>query len=130
MRSLASVIGKTQINGLDGDGYKKLSEAICNQIGTIVNQSLYEGPSPYTEFVSWISGTDREHPVEIFTTNYDQLFEQALERSRAPYFDGFTGASAPFFDPSSVASNDLPSRWTRLWKLHGSLGWTANARGE
>jgi hypothetical protein len=29
-----------------------------------------------------------------------------------------------------VASNDLPSRWTRLWKLHGSLGWKAGANGE
>ena len=41
-----------------------------------------DGPSPYTEFVTWISGTGREHPVEIFTTNYDLLFEQALERTR------------------------------------------------
>ncbi len=68
--------------------------------------------------------------MEIFTTNYDLLFEQALERTRVPFFDGFSGASEPFFDPSSVASNDLPARWTRLWKLHGSLGWAANARGE
>lgn len=130
VRSLASVIGKTTVHDLDGAGYKKLSEAICNQIGIIVNKPLHEGPSPYTEFVSWINGTGREHPVEIFTTNYDLLFEQALERTRVPFFDGFTGASEPFFDPSSVASNDLPARWTRLWKLHGSLGWAANARGE
>ncbi|MBL8380990.1 MAG: SIR2 family protein [Burkholderiales bacterium] len=130
VRSLAVVIGKTTVHDLDGDGYKKLSEAICKQIGAIVNKPLYEGSSPYTEFVTWISGTGREHPVEIFTTNYDLLFEQALERMRVPYFDGFSGASEPFFDPSSVASNDLPARWTRLWKLHGSLGWAANARGE
>jgi len=130
VRSLASVIGKSQVNNLDSDGYKKLGDAICAEIGTIVDQSLFEGPSPYTEFVSWIKGTDRDHPVEIFTTNYDLLFEQALERARAPYFDGFTGAFEPFFDPSSVSSNDLPSRWTRLWKLHGSLGWRANSRGE
>jgi len=130
VRSLAGVIGKTKVNGLDGDGYKKLSEEICTQIGDIVNKPLYEGCSPYTEFVTWISGTGREHPVEIFTTNYDLLFEQALERARIPYFDGFSGASEPFFDPSSVASNDLPVRWTRLWKLHGSLGWAANSRGE
>jgi hypothetical protein len=39
------------------------------------------------------------------------------------YFDGFTGGREPFFDPASVAGGDLPSRWTRLWKLHGSLGW-------
>tara|TARA_R110002110_G_scaffold405550_1_gene624805 strand:- start:74941 stop:76026 length:1086 start_codon:yes stop_codon:yes gene_type:complete len=130
VRSLAGVIGKTKVHDLDGEGYAKLSDAICEHIGTIVNQPLHDGPSPYVEFVTWISGTGREHPVEIFTTNYDLLFEQALERTRVPYFDGFTGASEPFFDPSSVACNDLPARWTRLWKLHGSLGWTANAQGE
>ncbi|WAS55388.1 SIR2 family protein [Burkholderia ambifaria] len=130
VRSLAGVIGKAKVNELDGEGYRQLSEAICEQIGKIVNQPLFDGPSPYTEFVTWISGAGREHPIEIFTTNYDLLFEQALERARVPYFDGFAGANQPFFDPSTVASNDLPARWTRLWKLHGSLGWTANARGE
>jgi hypothetical protein len=130
VRSLAGVIGKTKVHDLDGGGHKRLSEAICRQIGKIVDQQLHAGPSPYTDFVTWISGTGREHPVEIFTTNYDRLFEQALERTRVPFFDGFTGSYEPFFDPSSVASNDLPARWTRLWKLHGSLGWDSNARGE
>jgi hypothetical protein len=130
VRSLSGVIGKTKVHELDADGYKKLSEAICKQIGTIVNQHLPDGPSSYSEFVAWISGTDREHAVEIFTTNYDLLFEQAFERARTPYFDGFSGSSEPFFDPSSVASDDLPARWTRIWKLHGSLGWAANPKGE
>ena len=57
VRSLAGVIGKTKVHDLDGEGYKKLSEAICGQIGIIVNKPLYDGPSPYTEFVTWISGT-------------------------------------------------------------------------
>lgn len=130
VRTLGSVLGKMEIHGLDGAGFKKLSESICDQIGQIVNKPLHEGPSPYTEFVSWISGTPREHAVEVFTTNYDLLFEQAFERLRVPFFDGFSGSSEPFFDPSTVAGNDLPARWTRLWKLHGSLGWSANARGE
>lgn len=130
VRTLGSVLGKTEKHGLDGAGFKKLSESICDQIGQIVNKPLHDGPSPYTEFVSWISGTPREHAVEVFTTNYDLLFEQAFERLRVPFFDGFSGSSEPFFDPSTVAGNDLPARWTRLWKLHGSLGWTANARGE
>lgn len=130
VRTLSSVLGTTKVHGLNGSEYKQLSEEICRLIGEIVNKPLFDEPSPYTEFVAWISGTAREHPVEIFTTNYDLLFEQALERARAPYFDGFTGANQPFFDPASVASNDLPARWTRLWKLHGSLGWTANSRGE
>lgn len=35
----------------------------------------------------------------------------------------FSGGHAPFFDASTVANDDMPSRWARLWKLHGSLGW-------
>lgn len=130
VRSLAGVIGKAKVHGIDGAGFKELGDAICSEIGKIVNQDLPAGTSPYTEIVAWITGADRQHPVEIFTTNYDLLFEQALERSKTPYFDGFSGANEPFFDPSTVASNDLPSRWVRLWKLHGSLGWTTNAKRE
>ena len=130
VRSLAGVIGSATVHGLNGEGYQKLGQAICERIGAIVNQPLPAGDSPYSELVTWISGTGREHPIEIFTTNYDLLFEQALERAHVPYFDGFAGASEPFFDPSSVASNDLPARWVRVWKLHGSLGWASNSRGE
>lgn len=130
IRSLAGIIGKTPVHGLDAAGHKRLGEAICVEIGKIVNRPLPDGPSPYTQFVTWMSGTDREHPIEIFTTNYDLLFEQAHQRAKVPCFDGFTGVSEPFFDPSSVAGNDLPSRWTRIWKLHGSLGWSRNERGE
>lgn len=130
VRSLAGVIGKAKVHGLDADGFQVLGAKICESIGAVVNQPLPDGPSPFAEIVSWTSGADREYPVEIFTTNYDLLFEQALERVRVPFFDGFAGATEPFFEPSTVASNDLPARWVRIWKLHGSLGWKANSRGE
>jgi hypothetical protein len=130
VRSLSAVIGTAKVHGLDAAGYKTLSESLCAEIGKIVDKDLPIGPSPYSDFVNWISGADRDHSVEIFTTNYDLLFEKALERAKVPYFDGFSGSSEPFFDPSTVASNDLPPRWTRLWKLHGSIGWTSNKRGE
>jgi len=130
VRTLAGVIGTTEVHGLDAGGHEALGEAICDEIGKIANKSLPGSVSPFSEIVSWISGTDRSHAVEIFTTNYDLLFEQALEQAKAPYFDGFTGAREPFFDPSSVANDDLPPRWTRLWKLHGSLGWKSNSREE
>jgi hypothetical protein len=131
VRGLSGVIGSTKVHGLDGNGFKALSELICNEIGKIVGAELPDGVSAYSELTSWISGTDREHSVEIFTTNYDLLFEQALERGRTPYFDGFAGAKKPFFDPASVANSDqLPSRWARVWKLHGSLGWETNKNGD
>ncbi|MGY8684094.1 SIR2 family protein [Bradyrhizobium sp. UFLA05-153] len=96
---------------------------MCNAIGTIVGAKLPEERSAYHELVTWISGTQRPHPVEVFTTNYDLLLEEAFESAKVPYFDGFSGGHAPFFDPVTVAGNDLPPRWSRLWKLHGSLGW-------
>ena len=130
IRSLSGVIGATKVHDLDGQGYNKMAEAICKEIGRIVQVRLPEGSTPYCELVSWITGAPRTYPVEIFTTNYDLLFEEAFERAQAPYFDGFTGAREAFFDPASVSSDRLPPRWTRLWKMHGSLGWKANEKGE
>lgn len=130
IRSLSKVIGKAQVHGLDADGFAAFGEAICDEIGRIVDVRLPPSGSAYANLVNWITGTNRDHPVEIFTTNYDLLFEEAFESVRAPYFDGFTGGREPFFDPVSVAGSDLPTRWTRLWKLHGSLGWRASEKGE
>lgn len=123
IRLLQQALGPAQVHGLDSEGYKALGAEVCKKIGEVVGAGLPKERSPYTELVAWVSGTLRAHAVEIFTTNYDLLFEEAFERSRASYFDGFTGGHLPFFDPVSVAGDDLPPRWSRLWKLHGSLGW-------
>lgn len=130
IRSLSTVIGTTKVHNLNGDGYKAMAERICDEIGKIVNVRLPIKSSPYSELISWITGAPRAHPVEIFTTNYDLLFEEAFERARAPYFDGFTGSREAFFDPASISGDALSPRWTKLWKLHGSLGWRANDQGE
>lgn len=123
VRQLSQAIGSAEVYGLNGNGYDKLAEKICNKIGEIVAPELPQEPNPYTEFVSWIGGTHREHPIEIFTPNYDLLIEEAFERARLPYFDGFSGAHRPFFDAASISDDSLPARWSRLWKIHGSLGW-------
>ncbi|GAB9155271.1 SIR2 family protein [Bradyrhizobium diazoefficiens] len=126
VRRLAQAIGSEQVYGLNGEAYEKLGERICNVIGDRVASRLPNEENPYSELVSWIAGTQREHPVEIFTPNYDLLLEEAFERARMPYFDGFTGAHMPFFDPVSISTDVLPKRWSRLWKMHGSLGWDVN----
>ena len=123
VRLLQQALGGVKVYGLDGNGFKSLAGEICSRIGQVVGADLPKQRNAYSELVAWISGAVREHSVEVFTTNYDLLFEEAFERVRVPYFDGFTGGSAPFFDPVSVASDDLPPRWARLWKLHGSIGW-------
>jgi hypothetical protein len=123
VRLLEQALGVTKVNGLDGKGYGELGQHICAKIGELVGAELPQGSNAYTELIGWISGTFRTNAVEIFTTNYDLLFEEAFERARSPYFDGFTGGNAPFFDPPTVAGDSLPARWSRLWKLHGSIGW-------
>jgi hypothetical protein len=69
-------------------------------------------------------------PVQVFTTNYDLLVEQALERRKVAYFDGFMGSREPIFDIQSIEEDSLPSRWTLLWKLHGSINWRQDENGE
>ena len=130
VRMLAEVIGDGKIFDFTAKEFKDLSEAICNSIRDVVSQDLPSGANPYSELVSWINGINRKYAVEIFTTNYDLLIENALERAKTPYFDGFSGSKSAFFDPSSISKNDLPPRWVRLWKLHGSIGWESNENGE
>lgn len=130
IRSLADVIGSSTIYGYDDKKFIALTENICNSIKKVVDKELPSSPTPYCELVSWINGINRKHGVEVFTTNYDLLLEQALERVKTPYFDGFSGARNAFFDPSSISRNDLPPRWVRLWKLHGSIGWEIGENSE
>lgn len=120
---MAQAIGGSKIYDLNGEGYDALGQQICDEIGRLVDAKLPPTPNPYTKLVSWIGGVHREFPIEIFTPNYDLLVEEAFERASLPYFDGFTGAHTPFFDPVSIADDQLPARWSRIWKLHGSLGW-------
>jgi hypothetical protein len=68
-------------------------------------------------------------PVTIFTTNYDLLMEQAFEDLGVPYFDGFVGARHPFFDLHAIEEDELPSRWARFWKIHGSVNWHQSEEG-
>ncbi|HGM6322708.1 TPA: SIR2 family protein [Serratia marcescens] len=130
VRTLGDIIGEYSVHGGDAETYKKLELDICSKIKDVVSKSLPEHQNPYSELISWINGINRTHGVEIFTTNYDLLCEDALERSQTPFFDGFTGSRYSFFDPASISTNDLPPRWVRLWKLHGSIGWTMRPNGQ
>jgi len=77
----------------------------------------------HSNFSGWIEKARRRYPAEIFTTNYDYLFEMALEGLGIPYFDGFSGGFEPFFCPEAVEDIDAYTHLVKLWKMHGSLGW-------
>lgn len=123
VRSLSILIGSQTVHGKTAEQFREIAERICDSVGRHAAVRLPAEPNAFFELAAWIGGTERAHPVEVFTTNYDLLIEEALERAEIPFFDGFTGTHEPFFDPASIARNDLPSRWARVWKLHGSIGW-------
>ena len=130
IRALRAVAGKDTVRGLSADQLDKLDEQICEFIHRTVNKDLPNNETPYHRVAIWTNAIPRDFPVEIFTTNYDMLLEQALEESRVPYFDGFSGARRPLFDPRAIEEEDLLPRWTRLWKLHGSVNWYQNDNRE
>lgn len=126
VRQLAEAVGSNEVYGYGRSFFNSLADAICTKIGEIVDRPLPRQSNAYSRLVSWIGGIQRVHPVEVFTPNYDLLLEEAFERNEQPFFDGFVGSHRPFFDPSSVGSRVFPSHWSRIWKLHGSLGWEAD----
>ena len=123
LRTLISISGGDEVRGLQAAEMESLEIAISDEIYQLANVSLPAQKGPYHHLAQWIGAATREHGVELFTTNYDLLIEEALEEMRIPYFDGFIGARNPFFDPFAIDEEELPSRWAGLWKLHGSISW-------
>ena len=130
IESKRAVIGAGTLNGLDSKGFTKLAKVVKEQVVMLV--SIHERLSDaadrkrlsHSQFSNWIQKARRRFPAEIFTTNYDYLFEMALEGSGIPYFDGFSGGFEPFFCPEAVEDVEAYPHLVKLWKMHGSLGWS------
>ncbi|MCM3566015.1 MULTISPECIES: SIR2 family protein [Comamonadaceae] len=123
LRTLANRRGTAEILGMSKENLSDLDNKVCALIATEMRKPLPAYRSSYNRFASWVGGVQRDAPAEIFTPNYDLLFEQALEQHPLPHFDGFVGSREPWFDLASIEHDVIPARWTRLWKLHGSINW-------
>lgn len=78
--------------------------------------------------------------VNVFSTNFDMFFEDACERLKAPYNDGFAGQLSPEFDVGNFNkiqrykslqfdnTSDIPL--FNIIKLHGSLSWRTSPDSE
>ncbi|MDT0650832.1 SIR2 family protein [Autumnicola edwardsiae] len=137
-----SFIGKSILNSLNKDEFADLIKRIkkevrkkvsvhqvdlCNiaskkEFRQIVTKDIVS-ELVQTDFANWIGQAERKYPIEVFTTNYDFLFELGLEHKDIPYYDGFCGSLRAFFNPESVEDFSFLSNQTKLWKIHGSLGW-------
>lgn len=130
IESKRAVIGAGTLNGLGSTGFSELAKLVKEQVVKLV--SIHERLSDtadrkklsHSQFSNWIQKARRRFPAEIFTTNYDYLFEMALEGSGIPYFDGFSGGFEPFFCPEAVEDVEAYPHLVKLWKMHGSLGWS------
>jgi hypothetical protein len=123
LRTLCARRGKSDVDKMPKERLRSLDKKVCDLIVDQVGKRLPTHWCAYNRFASWLSGLQSLAPVEIFTPNYDLLLEEALEWKRIPHFDGFVGSFQPFFDLASIEQDAIPDRWTRLWKLHGSINW-------
>jgi hypothetical protein len=124
-----AVIGAGKLNGLDSTAFSKLATLVKTRVVKLV--SVHDNlladdrkKLAHARLANWVQKARRRFPVEIFTTNYDYLFEIALEGSGIPYFDGFSGSFEPFFCPEAVEDVEAYPHLVKLWKMHGSIGWT------
>lgn len=137
-----SFIGKEKLHSLDKEDFKELIKkfkkgvrervsvhniTLCDIVSKkefkqIVTKDIVS-ELVQTDFANWIGQAERKYPIEVFTTNYDFLLELGLEHKEIPYYDGFCGSLRAFFNPESVEDFSFLSKQTKLWKIHGSLGW-------
>lgn len=129
------IIGGGRLNNLTEEKFVELSQKIQELIHDIVSVHSNFTSEDYNnmvhnDFARWVAQAERKNAIEIFTTNYDYLFEMGLEHNDVPYYDGFTGGYEPFFNSNSVDSFSYLPQQTKLWKIHGSLGWSTGSNGK
>lgn len=123
LRSLLLVSKGGDVRGLSEKKLLDLEKDICKEIVKKLDVNLPDQETPYHDLGKWMGSINRKVAVEIFTTNYDLLMEEALEDLEIPYYDGFVGSRRSFFDLRAVEDNLIPTHWSRLWKIHGSINW-------
>ena len=102
VRMMLGAIGASEtLAGLCKKELADLENVIRRKIAEVANppNSGILEKLPHRRFARWLIRMARQYPVEIFTLNYDILFELALEAERVPIFDGFVGSYQPFFPP-------------------------------
>jgi hypothetical protein len=66
---------------------------------------------------------ERRKTVNIFTTNYDTLLEDALALNKVPYWDGFAGGAVAHRTQRYGEPAPTNGQRANLIKMHGSIDW-------
>ncbi|WP_085920099.1 SIR2 family NAD-dependent protein deacylase [Halomonas sp. CSM-2] len=73
---------------------------------------------------------ERRKTVNIFTTNYDTLLEDALALNKVPYWDGFSGGAVAHRTQRYGEPTPLNGQRANLIKMHGSIDWFLCDKGH
>lgn len=116
--------------------YNKLKESLESKITKACTLEL-RSQAPHKDFLNKITARKPSDPrVQLFTTNYDLLFEMAANQSGFVVIDGFSFTqprkfSGRYFDLDIVnrektrikQEESFVSKVFQFYKLHGSLNW-------
>jgi hypothetical protein len=134
---LSYIILYEKINDPIRDDEKLLREDIENKIIEACTLELSR-EAPHVDFLNKITSRKPSDPrIQIFTTNYDLLFEHASNEAGFIVVDGFSFThprrfSGRYFDIDLVnrektrlkQEESFVSKVFHLYKLHGSLNWS------
>jgi len=134
--SLIILFKKVNIKSENEEEFKHLIEQLEEKIATACNLSL-DSQAPHKTFLNKITARKpSDSRVQLFTTNYDTLFEQAAKKAGFVVIDGFSFTqprefSGRYFDFDIVnrektrlkQEDSFIKKVFHLLKLHGSLNW-------
>ena len=123
---------------------KKGRDELEKKIKELCTLTLQKNKSPHIDFLNKITARkNNDSRIQIFTTNYDTLFEQAANEAGFVIIDGFSFTqprefSGRWFDLDIVnrektrlkQEESFISKVFHLYKLHGSLTWTKKDDGK
>ena len=122
---------------------KPLREQLEKIIRNACQLELDSSNAPHKTFLDKITARKASEPrVQLFTTNYDTLFEQAAQEGGYAVIDGFSFTSprtfsGRYFDYDIVQrertrlkdEESFVSKVFHLYKMHGSLTWEKTEQG-
>lgn len=98
------------------DSSPELVLTVSQLIREYIRQTLSAAGARTGDYFHGLLDFRSEHPVDVFTLNYDRLVESMAARFNIRFTTGFGEA----WDPSLFEHKDLD---LRLYKLHGSVDW-------
>ncbi|MEN9919845.1 MAG: hypothetical protein RL662_2281 [Bacteroidota bacterium] len=138
---LTSIILHEKVNGEIKDGNdKRIIPKIEKKIVAACSLNLDKIMAPHLDFLNKLTARKPSDPrLQLFTTNYDTLFEQSANEKGFIIIDGFSFTqprkfSGRFYDIDIVnrdksrikQEESFIPRVFQLYKLHGSLNWEKN----